>query len=151
MVPGASLAAGPNELSPDGRTQVLGADFKAKWQASSTIRGWPFLTLAGEWLKAETRPSSAPNPGAYAELAWGFKPGWVLGTRWDRARGGDPSDPLRDHRERAAGQITFYPSEFSKLRLQGDEDIAQSEDSRKVHKVMLQAEFMIGSHGAHAF
>jgi len=53
-------------------------------------------------------------------------------------------------RNRFAGQVTFRPSEFSKLRLQGNYDVLP-QDADPILGGMLQWEFLIGAHGAHTF
>ena len=136
-------------------------DLRAKWQPTSTVRGWPFVTLQWEGLHrnygANNNPASGlgaqtlRDQGQYGEFLWGFKPGWVLGTRWEQGRGSDPADPLRDKRERVSGNVTFYPSEFSKLRLQANRDIAQHLNNQKGYQLILQTEFLIGAHGGHTF
>ncbi|MBI3995691.1 MAG: hypothetical protein HY349_06935 [Nitrospirae bacterium] len=67
------------------------------------------------------------------------------------ADGGDEADPLRDRRYRISPNLTFYPSEFSKWRLQYNYDLAEHLDDKPLHAVFLQFEFLIGSHGAHQF
>jgi hypothetical protein len=46
--------------------------------------------------------------------------------------------------------VTFYPSEFSKVRLQYDWDKPLDWDTTQ-HVATLQFEFAIGAHGAHKF
>jgi hypothetical protein len=65
-------------------------------------------------------------------------------------RGGDLTDPLRERRVRVSPDLTFYPSEFSKWRLQYNWDHLQTQEDN-VHSVFLQWEFLIGTHGAHTF
>jgi hypothetical protein len=57
---------------------------------------------------------------------------------------------LRDRRLRLTPNVTFYPSEFSKWRLQYNLDLAEHLDT-PLQAVFLQFEFLIGSHGAHQF
>jgi hypothetical protein len=97
-------------------------------------------------------------------LLWGFRKGWVAGVRLDyldSVRGdyeemsltldGEPlgRDPLRGKRWRVSPNLTWYPSEFSKIRLQYNYDHRRSigED----HSVWLQFEFLLGAHAAHKF
>jgi hypothetical protein len=58
-------------------------------------------------------------------------------------------DPNRLLRWRLSPSLTWYPSEFSKLRLQYNYD-----DREKMgvdHSVWLQFEFSLGAHAAHKF
>ena len=49
-----------------------------------------------------------------------------------------------------AGVLTFWPSEFSRLRLQGSSDIPGWRPD-PIWAVFLASEFAIGAHGAHKF
>ena len=53
-------------------------------------------------------------------------------------------DPDRDSRWRVSPNLTWFPSEFSKVRLQYDYDDRQNIGVD--HSVWLQFEFMIGAH-----
>jgi len=89
----------------------------------------------------------------YSQVLWGFKPRWVAGFRGEWATGNtaanDANDAFRGERIRLSPVLTFYPSEFSKIRLQYNYDHGQhfGED----HSVWLQMEFLLGAHGAHKF
>ncbi|HMP81611.1 MAG TPA: TonB-dependent receptor [Verrucomicrobiota bacterium] len=102
--------------------------------------------------------------GFYTQLLWGFRKGWVAGMRLDYVTGkeGDYEkmnlsydgselgrDPARNERWRLSPNLTWYPSEFSKIRLQYNYD-----DRRDIgcdHSVWLQFEFLLGAHAAHKF
>ena len=94
--------------------------------------------------------------GFYSQLAYGFKPGWVAALRGDYVTSATASyerffgrDPDRAGRWRIAPNLTWFPSEFSKLRLQYNYDMR--EGIGPDHSVWLQLEFMLGAHGAHKF
>ena len=58
-------------------------------------------------------------------------------------------DLARATRWRLSPNLTYYPSEFSKIRLQYNYD-----DRAQIgidHSVWLQFEFLLGSHAAHKF
>lgn len=105
--------------------------------------------------------------GFYTQLLYGFKKNWVAGLRFDYLTGdrgnyetiplaladgaGGGSllgrDPLRNERWRISPNLTWYPTEYSKLRLQYNYD-----DRRDIgidHSVWLQFEFALGAHAAH--
>jgi hypothetical protein len=77
----------------------------------------------------------------------------VAGLRGDYLDGvsGGPAvaDPMIARRWRVSPNLTWYPTEFSKLRLQWNHD--RLEDSRSEESLWLQMEFLIGTHGAHKF
>jgi hypothetical protein len=86
-------------------------------------------------------------------VLWGFKPRWVTGLRGEYASGNtaanDAGDPFRGERYRVSPVLTFFPSEFSKIRLQYNYD--HGEQFGDAHSIWLQVEFMLGAHGAHKF
>ena len=90
--------------------------------------------------------------GVYSQLLYGFRPRWVAGLRGDWVsgdRGTFSPDENRADRFRISPDLTFYPTEFSKLRLQYNYDHGQlrGDDS----SVWMQVEFLLGSHAAHKF
>jgi hypothetical protein len=91
--------------------------------------------------------------GFYSQLLWGFRPRWVAGLRGEYANGNpgeyDPYDVYRNERTRISPDLTFYPSEFSKIRLQYNYD--QGALFGTEHSVWLQFEFLLGAHAAHKF
>ena len=59
--------------------------------------------------------------GMYSQVLWGFKKGWVAGIRGDYVHMQDSmfTDDLdRQSRWRLSANLTWYPTEFSKIRLQ---------------------------------
>jgi hypothetical protein len=94
--------------------------------------------------------------GLYGQILYGFHPRWVAGLRGDyvapeRARyeGILGPDPARNRRWRLSPNLTYYPTEFSKTRLQYNYD--WRDDVGPDHSLWLQLEFLLGSHGAHKF
>jgi hypothetical protein len=95
--------------------------------------------------------------GFYTQVAYGFYKGWVAALRFDyedrlhpgayEAVYGD--DPERARRWRVSPDLTWYPSEFSKIRLQYNLD--DRAGAGIDHSVWIQFEFLLGSHGAHKF
>ena len=58
-------------------------------------------------------------------------------------------DQLRRERWRLSPNLTWYPSEFSKIRLQYNYD--NRADLGVDHSVWLQFEFLLGAHASHKF
>ena len=105
-----------------------------------------------------TAPVALPSEnlrdwGGYSQVLWGFKPHWVAGLRGEYADGDkgvfDPFDVFRGERSRVSPNLTWYPSEFSKIRLQYNFDNGQYIGQQ--HSVWMQVEFLLGAHGAHKF
>ena len=72
-----------------------------------------------------------------------------LGKRPVGADAHDGADVSRAMRWRISPNLTWYPSEFSKIRLQynyDDRDLVGVD-----HSVWLQFEFLLGAHAAHKF
>ena len=176
LVGGLSSVFGPNASAHDARTSIYGVDLYLKWRPLSNNQGWPFLAWqtevmlrrydAGQVLVesggAVASPTTLEDYGLYSQLTWGFARPWVAGVRYDRAWGEDTAfgsgdaaydtaaDPLRDSRQRYSAVLSYYPSEFSKLRLQYNYDRAQF-ISDAAHSAFLQFEILFGAHGAHKF
>lgn len=166
LVLGASAAFGPNSSGADASTQVYGADLYWKWKPEAAQKGFPFLSLQAEALArrygaAERRAvadslqilpaATLADRGAYAQVLWGIRPRVVAGLRGDWANGDAATfaSPLRAERTRISPNLTWYPSEFSKLRLQYNYD--DRRDIGRDHSVWLQFEFLLGAHAAHKF
>jgi hypothetical protein len=156
VVQGVSGLFGPNAAGEDTYTKIFGLDVYGKWRPLTATAGFPFVALQVEamWRRYETSEDRSDNlhdRGFYVQGLWGFTRRWVAGTRVEYADGNDATDPLRDRRVRVSPNLTFYPSEFSKWRLQYNFDRAEHLDDEPLHAVFLQFEFLIGSHGAHLF
>ncbi len=163
LVLGASAAFGPNNSGKDTSTEIYGLDLYWKWKPTTAEHGFPFLALqteglyrryeAGADLAAGLPGETLDDWGLYSQVLWGFKRRWVAGLRGEWVDGNtgafDPSDRFRGERLRLAPNLTFYPTEFSKLRLQYNLDDGQRFGTE--HSVWFQFEFLLGTHGAHKF
>lgn len=163
LVAGLSAAFAPNATGDDRHTEVYGADLYWKWKPANAHAGFPFVSWQTEFLyqfyqAGADIPAALPREtlrdyGFYSQLLWGFKPRWVAGLRGDWVDGNtgafDAEDVFRGQRTRVSPNITFYPSEFSKLRLQYNYDHGELFGTE--HSVWLQLEFLLGAHGAHKF
>jgi hypothetical protein len=123
-----------------------------------------FITDEDTGAPAVLPSETLTDYGLYTQLLYGFRHGWVAGVRVDYVTGergdyerlnlsvdGEPlgRDPQRAQRWRISPNLTWYPTEFSKLRLQYNYD-----DRKGVgvdHSVWLQFEFILGAHAAHKF
>lgn len=163
FVAGTSHLFGPNGTGAETKTRIDGIDLFLKWRPLDADHGWPFITLQAEAMRrnyeaAEATleagtvlpPETFENEGFYIQSLYGFTRRWVAGVRYEQADAADPLDPASGKRWRASSNLTFYPSEFSKIRLQYNVDHSDDRDD-PIHAVFLQYEFLIGAHGAHAF
>ncbi|MEY2411102.1 MAG: hypothetical protein QOF48_3772 [Verrucomicrobiota bacterium] len=165
LLAGASAAFGPNDTASHATTQIYGADVYWKWKPARAHGGFPFVSWQTEGLyrRFEAGADAAAAPalpretlrdyGFYSQVLWGFKTRWVAGLRGEYVDGNngafDAEDVFRGQRTRLSPDLTWYPSEFSKLRLQYNYD--QGKSFGTDHSVWLQVEFLLGAHGAHKF
>lgn len=166
LLMGASAAFGPNNAGPDTRTEIYGGDIYWKWKSATAAQGFPFVSLQAEALirryGTDSR-TSADDPlvtlpretlkdhGGYSELLWGIRPRLVAGLRGDFAGGDDAAfDAVqRADRYRWSPNLTWYPTEFSKLRVQYNYD--HRSGIGRDHSLWLQLEFLLGAHASHKF
>jgi hypothetical protein len=158
---GLSGAFGPNDTGPHSRTEIYGGDVFWKWKSPNAHKGFPFVSWQTEVLRGryglDADPSgSVPaenqtDVGFYTQLLWGFHPGWVGGLRGEQVWSNDSPvvSPFRGDRTRISPVLSWYPTEFSKIRLQYNYD--WGEQFSDEHSVWLQFEFQLGAHAAHKF
>src|SRR5437667_1957002 len=168
VLAGVSGAFGSNETGANSRTQIYGADFLYKWKSSHAEGGFPFVKWQTEIMYRRFQAGQGADEsfpvaetfhdwGMYSQVLWGFKKGWVAGIRGDYVDMQDSkfTDDLdRQSRWRISANLTWYPTEFSKIRLQYNQDFLEENfflSGRQVESVFLQWEFILGAHGAHKF
>src|SRR5438445_11210191 len=168
VLAGVSGAFGSNETGADSRTQIYGADFLYKWKSANAEGGFPFVKWQTEFMYRRFEAGRGMNEsfpiaetfhdwGLYSQVLWGFKKGWVAGIRGDYLDMEDSKftdDFERQSRSRISANLTWYPTEFSKIRLQYNHDFLAENfflSDRDVDSVFLQFEFILGAHGAHKF
>jgi len=171
LLAGASAAFGPNGTGQNADTQIYGIDLFWKWKPVTHHAGFPFVTWQSEAMlrrfQAAAFSGDADLPalpretltdyGFYSQIAYGFKKGWVAALRGDYLAPTETADyegilgrdAERAERWRISPNLTWFPSEFSKLRLQYNYDYRTSIGND--HSVWLQFEFLLGAHGAHKF
>lgn len=160
---GLSGAFGPNATGGENRTSIFGADIYVKHKRAVNEKGFPFWSWQTEYMKRNYEAGAAKDSlsdwGIYSQFLWGYAVYKVLGLRYETADGSgeEPTgvlpritDPLRDKRTRFSVTHTWYPTEFSKLRLQYNYDKA-GHLAKPAHSFWVQGEFLIGKHSAHKF
>ena len=168
MLAGVSGAFGANDTGAHARTEIYGADLLYKWKSARAEGGFPFVKWQTEWMYRRFEAGRGVDMefpvaetfhdwGIYSQVLWGFKKGWVAGLRGDYLHMEDSQytdDDERQTRSRISADLTWYPTEFSKLRLQYQHDWLEENyflAGREVDSVLLQFEFILGAHGAHKF
>jgi hypothetical protein len=161
LLAGLSAATGPNATGHRNRTDVYGIDLYLKYRPISRAASTTVVTLQSELLyrRRQVPGDLLQDLGAYTQLAWRFSRRWTAAARWewgaaatgqDGEVADDPLDPeWSQARHRLTTAVTFFPTEFSRVRLQGSADLPGWRDP--IYAVMTAFEFSIGAHGAHAF
>lgn len=158
---GLSVANGPNATGLGNRTDVFGTDLYLKYRPI-TAESATVVALQAEllWRRMQVPEDLQQDLTGYAELSWRIAQRWGVAGRYEyggptRGLSGEVVTSVLDPewsaaRQRAATSLTFWPSEFSRLRAQGEVDLAGWDDSPD-WAAMAAFEFNVGAHGAHAF
>lgn len=155
---GVSGAFGPNSAGETTRTSIVGTDIYWKWKSPGANQGFPFVAVQAEYLARnyESDPTTPAihDDGAYAQVLWGIRPRVVAAFRGDVSNAGAGADVTesRQDRTRWSPSLTWYPSEYSKLRFQYNMDRRTfAAGVQSDHSLWVQFEFLLGAHAAHKF
>src|SRR5262245_2485605 len=175
LLAGASGAFGPNGSGRNTDTQIYGMDLFWKWKSPQHHAGFPFVSWQTEAMLRRYQAGASTTVdldengvadfvpretltdyGLYSQLSYGIRKGWVAAlrgdwissdiARYERLFGRDSE---RATRWRVSPNLTYYPSEFSKIRLQYNYDCRDGVGYD--HSIWLQFEFLLGTHAAHKF
>ena len=146
---GGSAIVGENKRGLGNLTVLSGADLLIKYRPSNSPlrRG---VRLQAEWIHRQQQVADdlLIDHGGYVELIADLNPEWSTGYRWQLVTGLDNDlfhPDWTDTRQRHSAQVTWYPSHFSRIRLQSNFD------QLDVFSVMLAFEVVTGAHGAHGY
>jgi hypothetical protein len=151
---GLSSASGPN---PSGRrhyTDIFATDLYLKFRPI-TQQSFTIVSLQTEWLyrRRQVPGDLVEDISGYTQVFWRFTQRWGAAVRHEYGspvRGRDPLEPaLVEGRHRTSSSVTYWPTEFSRFRVQVSRDSPGS--SRGVWAGFLTAELVTGAHGAHTF
>ena len=154
LLVGASTVVGENKTGNNRRTQLTGGDVLLRYKPTNSPNRRAF-TLQAEWThRTRQMPEDElEDHGGYIEAIARLSPEWEMGARWEQVEGleNDPLNPdWTDYRMRTAGQITWYPSHFSRMRLQVNHDNPSWMDE-PLWAVILGVEVLVGAHGGHQY
>nr|WP_225937028.1 zinc-regulated TonB-dependent outer membrane receptor [Myxococcus sp. RHSTA-1-4] len=159
---GLSAATGPNATGYRNRTDVYGTDVYLRYRPITDGGNTTLITFQAEgfYRRRQVPDDVLTDFSAYAQGAWRFSQRWATALRYElgtpaRGESGDVvTDPLdpdwTEDRQRISANVTFWPTEFSRLRLQGATDRVGWRESPD-YSVFLALELVTGAHGAHAF
>jgi hypothetical protein len=158
-----------------GDTRLYGVDFVYKWAPDGNPKYRNFKLVA-EWftirrdgtllfdenppgVPAAIEPFKLHQSGWYVQGVYQFHPEWRIGLRYDQldegtwdvgpvATAGGVVRPDFTPR-RYSAMIDWNPSEFSRIRLQFNQD--KSQLGLNDNQIFLQYVYSLGTHGAHKF
>lgn len=142
---GASYASGKAPGGGDD-SELLGADLTFRWKnpRRAIYRSLLWRT-EGFWGRHEFPAGTQKPMGYFTHLEWQFARRWRTGGRYDWSH--SPGAP--GHRSGGLAYLTFAPSEFSLVSLQGR--TIEPEAGPREYAGFLKATFNIGPHGTHPF
>jgi hypothetical protein len=157
---GLSGAFGPNASGRANRTDVYGTDVYLKFRPI-TEASFTVVSLQTEWFyrRRQVPDELLQDVNGYAEAFWRFSQRWGAAGRYEYGSpvldgsGDVTTDPLDPEwtvaRHRVSANVTLWPTEFSRLRLQGSRDMPGYRTS--IWAAFLGVELVTGAHGAHVF
>ena len=156
---GLSAQLGPNPTGQGNRSELYGTDLYLRWRRANDPDRMALSITAEALLRTRQVPGAVLQDwGLVAQAVWTLDPSWEVGGRYDYLSAvGDVlgqgaewlDDAWEGERHRGSLQLTWYPSHFSRLRLQGNADLPADRDP--IWGVMLALELVIGAHGAHSY
>lgn len=150
----------------NGDIRLYGADLVWKWAPEGNYQYRNFK-FAAEWFQihrdgdltgpAGTGAFSQRQAGWYAQGVYQFHPYWRVGLRYDQLQRGSFDGgvnaaslvPPDFTPKRYSAMVDWNPSEFSRIRLQYNED--KSQVGLTDHQIFVQYIYSLGTHGAHKF
>ncbi|MDD2782710.1 MAG: hypothetical protein PHO52_00685 [Sulfuricurvum sp.] len=143
----------PNSFTNYGQTRVYGADLTLEYP----FENYGQLIWQNEWMQRDkdVETLTQRQSGYYSELLYKIDENWAMGLRYDdiyQNRTGDSLTSI-DHLHRTSVKLEYKPFEFSRFRLQYNQDHSKyiDDQAKTIHEVMLNYTLKLGAHGAHAF
>ena len=150
-----------------GDSELYGADLTLKhyyssYRSLSWQSEWLYRDMDGTMYNGETTGTAAmekKQAGYYTQLVYAHDQNWRAGVRYgtiyknDVIRNG-VNQAMPENLDRYSVMAEYNPSEFSRIRLQYNVNQALYDDvegQKDVKSLILQFNYAIGAHGAHAF
>ncbi len=151
---GLSGAFGPNSSGVGNRTAIYGTDLYVRYRPITDPQRASLSWHSEALLRRRQVPSDVlVDWGVLSQLVWRYALRWETAVRAEHVTGmsDDPLDPQwNGARQRYTAQWTFYPTEFSRLRLQASADLPTWQQE-PIYAVFLAMEVFVGTHGSHKF
>ncbi len=150
-------------LGLEGDATLWGLDLVYKFDSALAYGAGDF-TVQAEYLHLEKEweirngdeagePVTGEQDGYYLQTSYGIAPRWMAGLRYDvtgttnKLELPEETESLSKS-ERISGVVTWFPTEFSFIRLQyAKADIGD----KSANQLYLQFNYSMGAHGAHRF
>lgn len=151
---GLSAQFGPNPTGNQNRTEIYGTDVYLRFRpTTSAVRAALSWQTEAIYRSRQVPSDRLEDVGVYSQLVWNIDLRWETGVRYEFVSGveNDYLDPdWNRNRHRLAGQFTFYPSHFARIRAQVnyDDPMYRPDD---YWGFILNLEVLVGAHGAHNF
>jgi len=111
-------ATGGNAADADLQSRLLGADVRFTWRPPRTgTRQDLTIRAEGYRLRATEGGSATTRYGGFLDAQYKAGPRWVLGVRYDNVEA--PRGPLVDREWAIVPTLSWWQSEFVRLRLEG--------------------------------
>jgi hypothetical protein len=144
---GVSFARGHNDLGSSFLTRLYGVDATLRWKPlRRSIYNSFILRSEFTWSQRRQLPTEQHAFGFYTSADYQLGRRWFLGGRYDRS---DRSRFADDTDKGGSLVLTYWPSEFSRVR--GQYRFTRYADNIDAHELLIQVQFSLGAHGAHAF
>ncbi|WP_373033217.1 hypothetical protein [Sulfurovum sp.] len=142
--------------------KYFAADHVITWQSEYLYRemdGTKYIPNDTQDAWANEISQKKEQAGFYSELVYQYDKNWRTGARYSAITQNDITadgmmQDMPDDMYVASAMLEYNPSEFSRLRLQYNHNSSlYNEEGEKNNKneVVLQFNYAIGAHGAHAF
>ena len=140
---GLSTRIEPDAAGEGNRADVHGADLYLRWKPVGSADRMAVSWQTEYMYRRRQLPLDVlTDHGGYTQLVAQWSPRWETGLRAERV---EPAT-------RYSTALTFRPSHFSRLRLQGSLAEPHADpDAAPVWATMLSLEVVVGPHGAHEF
>lgn len=148
---GGSWTQGCNLQGPAYKTSLTGIDATFRWKPLRRGLYRSLLVRTEIYLSDQQSPAGTVHAwGLYAFAQYQLGRRWFAGYRHDES---DHADDASLHDRGDSLILTFWPSEFSQVRLQARRNVYDLGAAGKsvAAELILQLQFSIGAHGAHTF
>ncbi|MDD5212548.1 MAG: hypothetical protein PHV62_09060 [Sulfuricurvum sp.] len=141
----------PDSFTSYGKTKIYGADFTLEYP----LEGYGSLIWQNELMyrTKDVATMTQKQAGYYSELLYRIDENWATGIRYDELYKNQNEILSVNDLHRTSVKLEYKPFEFSRFRLQYNQDHSRyiDDQAKTIHELMLNYTLELGAHGAHAF